>query len=54
MKILDQSNWNRKEHFNFFNKYDEPFFGIVTVIDCTKAYPVIKRKETIFFRLLSS
>lgn len=48
-RILDQSNWNRKEHFDFFRKYDEPFFGMVTEIDCTKAYQISKKKEQSFF-----
>jgi chloramphenicol O-acetyltransferase type A len=30
--------WNRKEHFLFFKQMDEPFFGITTTIDCTKAH----------------
>lgn len=49
MKILDQSTWNRKEHFDFFRKYDEPFFGIVTEIDCTKAYQISKERGQSFF-----
>lgn len=49
MKILDQSSWKRKEHFDFFRKYDEPFFGIVTEIDCTKAYQISKEKKQSFF-----
>ena len=35
---LDINTWNRKEHFLFFNQMEEPFFGITTPIDCTKAY----------------
>ncbi len=48
-RILDQSKWNRKEHFDFFKKFDEPFFGIVTEIDCTKAYQISKSKNQSFF-----
>ena len=48
-RILDQSTWNRKEHFDFFRKFDEPFFGIVTEIDCTKAYQISKEKKQSFF-----
>jgi len=48
-RILDQSTWKRKEHFDFFRKYDEPFFGIVTEIDCTKAYQISKQKNQSFF-----
>jgi chloramphenicol O-acetyltransferase type A len=40
---LNLETWNRKEHFLFFKQMEEPFFGITTSIDCTKAY--IKSKE---------
>lgn len=49
MKIIDIENWNRKEHFNFFSNYDNPFFGIVTEIDCTKAYQNAKKNKLSFF-----
>ena len=49
MKILDKSTWNRKEHFDFFNQFDEPFFGLVTEVDCTKAYQISKSKGQSFF-----
>ncbi len=35
---LNLDNWNRKEHFLFFKQMEEPFFGVTTNIDCTKAY----------------
>ena len=40
---LDISTWNRKEHFEFFSKFEEPFFGTTIQLNCTKAY--IKSKE---------
>lgn len=49
MKKLDQSNWNRKEHFDFFKQFKEPFFGLVTEIDCTKAYKIAKADNLSFF-----
>lgn len=49
MKTLDINNWKRKEHFNFFSRFDEPFFGIVSEIDCTIAYKVAKEKAHSFF-----
>ena len=47
--LLDLENWNRKEHFLFFKQMEEPFFGITTTIDCTKAYAVSKELGTSFF-----
>jgi len=35
---LNVNTWNRKEHFLFFKQMEEPFFGITTTIDCSKAY----------------
>jgi len=47
--LLDLGNWPRKEHFNFFRKFDEPFFGIVVEIDCTQAYEFSKTNGISFF-----
>ncbi len=49
MKIIDLDNWNRKEHFAFFSKYDNPFSGIVTEIDCTTTYEKSKASDLSFF-----
>ena len=41
--------WNRKEHFEFFSKMEEPFFGVTVTIDCTKAYQKAKQMGVSFF-----
>jgi chloramphenicol O-acetyltransferase type A len=46
---LDINTWNRKEHFLFFKQMEEPFFGITTTIDCTKAYQKAKEMGISFF-----
>ena len=46
---IDISNWNRKEHFEFFSAFDEPFFGITTSIDCTIAMKKAKEIQIPFF-----
>ena len=46
---IDISNWNRKEHFEFFSAFDEPFFGITTSIDCTIAMKKAKESQIPFF-----
>ncbi len=48
-KLLDISTWKRREHFEFFSKFDEPFFGIVGEIDCTNAYSFCKEHQIPFF-----
>jgi len=46
---IDISSWNRKEHFEFFNTFEEPFFGITTQIDMTIAYEKSKKLQIPFF-----
>ena len=46
---LNLDTWNRKEHFQFFKQMEEPFFGITTRIDCTKAYEKSKEMGVSFF-----
>ena len=29
-EIIEINTWNRKEHFEFFSHFDEPFFGVVS------------------------
>lgn len=49
MKILDLNSWNRKEHFDFFKNYDQPFFGITADVDVTRAYEKSKSLDASFF-----
>ena len=46
---LNIDDWNRKEHFNFFKTFDQPYFGVTTTIDCTKAYHRCKSEGVPFF-----
>lgn len=46
---LNLSTWPRKEHFGFFSKFEEPFFGLVATIDCTKGYASAKANNISFF-----
>jgi chloramphenicol O-acetyltransferase type A len=46
---LNLDTWNRKEHYLFFKQMEEPFFGITTIIDCTKAYEKAAVLEISFF-----
>ncbi len=46
---VDKSKWKRKEHFDFFSQFDDPFFGLVSEIDCTIAYKLAKEKSYPFF-----
>lgn len=46
---IDLKNWNRKEHFEFFNQMDEPFYGVTVSIDCTQAFQTAKSIQIPFF-----
>lgn len=45
---IDITHWNRREHFEFFSRFDDPFFGITTLVDFTKAYEHIKAHQRPF------
>lgn len=49
MKRIDMDNWIRKEHFLFFSKFEESFFGVTVKVDCTIAYQKAKEKGISFF-----
>ncbi len=46
---IDLKNWNRREHFEFFSAFDEPFFGATIRIDCTESYSKAKSLGISFF-----
>ncbi len=46
---IDLAQWPRREHFAFFSKFDEPFFGLTAAVDCTQAYAEAKRLGVSFF-----
>ncbi|MCT4645403.1 MAG: chloramphenicol acetyltransferase [Carboxylicivirga sp.] len=48
-KRLDIENWERKEHYKFFTKFEEPFWGVTTEIDCGMAYEYSKANGYSFF-----
>lgn len=46
---INIENWNRKDHFTFFNQFEEPFYGATVTIDCTLAYQKAKKEGISFF-----
>lgn len=46
---IDIDSWVRKEHFNFFKTFDEPFWGISTNVDCSITYKKSKAQNIPFF-----
>lgn len=48
-QLLDINTWSRKDHFHFFSRFEEPFFGVCIPLDCTKAYTYAKENNFSFF-----
>ncbi|MBT0811152.1 chloramphenicol acetyltransferase [Litoribacter ruber] len=48
-KKIDLSSWNRKDHFNFFKEFEEPFHGVCVKINCEKAYQKAKFQQVSFY-----
>ena len=48
-QLIDLASWNRREHFTFFSAFEEPFFGLVATVDCTRALAEAKRLGVPFF-----
>ncbi|MDD6210586.1 MAG: chloramphenicol acetyltransferase [Bacteroidales bacterium] len=48
-QLIDLEHWNRKEHFKFFSSFDDPFFGITTLVDFTDIYKRSKEEKKSFF-----
>jgi len=46
---LDIERWNRKEHFQFFKTFDEPYYGVTIQLDCTRAYQQAKTLGVSFY-----
>ena len=46
---IDLESWNRKEHFQFFSQFEEPYHGITVELDCTRTYEECKDTGDSFF-----
>ena len=51
-KIIDIATWNRREHYEHFSAFDDPFFGVTVQVDCTRAYQEAKAKGISFSLLV--
>ncbi len=49
MKKLNIDTWNRKQHFEFFNTFKDPFFAVAAPMDVTKAHDFAKATGNSFF-----
>jgi chloramphenicol O-acetyltransferase type A len=46
---VDINHWARRSQFQFFKKFEEPFWGVTVRIDCTLAYAWAKANEVSFY-----
>jgi chloramphenicol O-acetyltransferase type A len=46
---LNIETWNRREHFEFFKTFDQPYYGITVQLDCTHAYRQYKTLGVSFY-----
>lgn len=48
-RIIDIANWKRKQHFEHFRRFDDPYFGLTVNVDITNLYRISKEnKESLF------
>jgi chloramphenicol O-acetyltransferase type A len=45
--VLD--NWKRREHFEFFKSFAQPYWGVTSNINCTQAFAYCKSAKVSFF-----
>lgn len=48
-RLLDLDTWNRREHFAFFSRMEEPYWGATVNVDVTTAYAYCKSQNHSFF-----
>ena len=51
MRELDLENWNRREHFNFFSQFEDPYFAVTIDFDVTKTLNYSIKNNVSFFVL---
>jgi chloramphenicol O-acetyltransferase type A len=48
-KKIDITDWNRKDHYQFFKSYDNPFFNICSELNVQKLYEFTEKNGLSFF-----
>ncbi|MEW6708671.1 MAG: chloramphenicol acetyltransferase [Candidatus Riflebacteria bacterium] len=49
MKRIDLATWKRKEHFQYFSGLDDPYWSMVTELDCTQTFRQARQDSASFF-----
>ncbi len=48
-RYLNLASWNRREHFEFFSQFAEPFHGMTVTINCDQALAYCREQQQSFF-----
>jgi len=49
LKTLDLNKWNRRQQFNHFKDFFDPYFTLTVALDVTRAYKIAKNNNISFF-----
>ena len=49
MEKIDLDKWKGKKHFLWFSKYEMPYYGFTSKIDCTNFYDFVKKNNLPFY-----
>lgn len=50
-EYIDIEKWNRKQHFEHFRKFEDPYLGLIADVDVTHAFKYSKKTGESFFIL---
>ncbi|ENR5392372.1 TPA: CatA-like O-acetyltransferase [Providencia rettgeri] len=50
-KVIEKKGWHRKEHFEFYSKFDNSCFNLCVPVSAQKLYEFAKDKNESFFQL---
>lgn len=47
--VIDMKTWKRREHFQFFRRFDDPFYDVTVRINMTRFSKRVKKHQSPFF-----
>lgn len=50
-QLINLQTWHRREQYEFFRTFDEPFTGVVVEVNVSKLYPLAKEMNRSFFQM---
>ncbi|MEJ2563008.1 MAG: CatA-like O-acetyltransferase [Anaerolineales bacterium] len=43
MRVINMDSWSRRKHFDFYNSFEQPHFGMCANVDLTEFHRSVKR-----------